>query len=60
MDFTDKYNPPLKMANKKFNEKQVLARVSEYINSTYSKHYAQGGKQATELKMNRNPEYTKQ
>ena len=33
----------------KFNEKQVLARVSEYINSTYSKHYAQGGIQATEF-----------
>ena len=49
MDFTDKYNPPLKMADKKFNEKRVLARVSEYINSTYSKHYAQGGIQATEF-----------
>ena len=33
----------------KFKEKQVLARVNEYINSTYSKHYAQGGIQATEF-----------
>ena len=50
MDFTDKYNPPLKMGtNKKFKEKQVLVRVSEYINSTYSKHYAQGEIQATEF-----------
>ena len=33
----------------KFKEKQVLARVSEYINSTYSKHYAQSEIQATEF-----------
>ena len=50
MDFTDKYNPPLKMAsNKKFNETNALKRVQEYINSTYDKHYAQGSIQATEF-----------
>ena len=50
MDFTDKYNPPLKMAsNKKFNEAQALIKVKEYINSTYDKHYAQGSIQATEF-----------
>ena len=50
MDFTDTYNPPLKMAsNKKFNESDALIRVKEYIDSTYDKHYAQGNIQATEF-----------
>jgi len=32
-----------------FNEKQTLGRVSEYIDNTYSAHYAQGRIQATEF-----------
>tara|TARA_B100000809_G_scaffold181891_1_gene179653 strand:+ start:190 stop:489 length:300 start_codon:yes stop_codon:yes gene_type:complete len=33
----------------KFNEEDALAVVKEYINDTYSKHYAWGNIQATEF-----------
>ena len=49
-EWVDKYNPPLKKPmTRKFNEKQILAKVGEYIGSTYSRHYAKSSIQATEF-----------
>ena len=51
----DVYNPPMDYLPREermkwtFNEKQTIARVVEYIESTYSKHYAHGRIQATEF-----------
>ena len=46
--YIDNYNPPL--GEFKFNEKVKLNKTLEYIETTYSKHYAKGiTKQATEV-----------
>ena len=45
----DVYNPPLDMIKYKFNEKEKIGKVRDYIDSTYDKHYSHGGEQATEV-----------
>ena len=45
----DVYNPPLEMIKYKFNEKEKIGKVRDYIDSTYDKHYSHGGEQAVGL-----------
>ena len=42
------YNPK-QIPEYKFNEDLILSRLEQYVNSTYNKHYANSGKQTTEL-----------
>ena len=42
------YNPK-QVPDYKFNEDLILSRLEQYVNSTYNKHYANSGKQTTEI-----------
>jgi len=37
------------MINYKYNEEEILAEITTYINNTYKEHYAQNKYQATEF-----------
>jgi len=42
------YNPK-QAPEYKFNEDLILSRLEQYVNNTYSQHYATTGKQTTEI-----------
>ena len=37
------------MIDYRFNEEVKISKIKDYIDSTYNKHYSQGGEQATEV-----------
>jgi hypothetical protein len=39
----------MKDINYKYNEKELLTQIQEYVDSTYNEHYAQGKIQTTEF-----------
>ncbi len=42
------YNPK-QVPQYKFNEDLIMSRLEQYVNNTYNQHYAQEGKQTTEI-----------